>query len=78
MKNTLFALCLPVILAAAPAFADCKSVGERAAAEQNGKLVKVSPAKDKDGRDVCVVVVSVPSTQGEKPRRVELAVQLNK
>lgn len=78
MRNYIFALSVPFILAAAPAFADCKDIAQETAAEQNGRLVKVTPAKDKNGRDICIVVVSVPSTQGEKPRRVELAVPLNK
>lgn len=78
MKKYIFALCAPFILAAAPAFADCQSIAQKTAEKQNGKLVRVSPAKDKDGKDICVVIIAVPSTQGEKPRRVELAVPLNK
>jgi len=79
MRTYVLALSLPFFLAAAPAaLADCQSVAQKTAAKQNGKLVQVSPGKDKDGKDICVVVVSVPSTEGEKPRRVELAVPLNK
>lgn len=77
MKKWITALALPVLFAAAPAFADCAAVAEKAAAEQNGRLVKVMPAKDKNGRDICVVIVSVPGSAGEKPRRVELAVSPN-
>jgi len=82
MKKYAFALSAPLILAAfaSPAFAtqNCQAVGQETAASQNGKLVKVTPATGKDGKPACVVVVSVPSTNGEKPRRVELEVPADK
>lgn len=80
MKNYILAPGALFILAAAalPAWADCNTAAQKTAAEQNGKLTKVTPAKDKNGKDICIVVVSVPSTDGEKPRRVELAVPADK
>lgn len=56
--------------------ADCRSAGQRVAEEQSGELAKAEPQK-KDGQPVCVVVVIVPGRNGEKPRRVEVAVPAN-
>jgi len=56
--------------------ADCIALGQRVAAEQAGQLTKATPAHQ-NGRDVCVVVVIVPGKEGEKPRRVEMAVPAN-
>jgi len=79
MKKYIFA-CIAISAlagAAAPAFAaDCNAVAQKAAAEQNGKLRSATLSQDKEGKPVCVVVISVPSTAGEKPRRVELALPL--
>jgi len=79
MKAYIFA-CAAILAAfgaaSAASAADCGSVAQKAAAEQNGKLRSVTPSQDKEGKPICVVVISVPSTQGEKPRRVELALPL--
>ena len=59
-----------MVIAAA---ADCSSVGEQVAAQQGGQLAKAT-ATTQNGRAMCVVVVLVPGRDGERPRRVELAV----
>ncbi|MFC4626107.1 hypothetical protein ACFO1V_12985 [Daeguia caeni] len=53
--------------------ADCTAVGERVAAQQGGQLAK-STETVQNGRVMCVVVVLVPGRDGERPRRVEVAV----
>ncbi|MFD1197632.1 hypothetical protein ACFQ3K_04730 [Brucella gallinifaecis] len=55
------------------AAADCAAIGERVAASQGGQLAKSTPSTQ-NGRAVCVVVVLVPGRDGERPRRVEVAV----
>lgn len=52
---------------------DCTAVGERVAASQGGQLAKATPSTQ-NGAPVCVVVVLVPGRNGERPRRVEVAV----
>lgn len=52
---------------------DCAAVGERVAASQGGQLAKATPTTQ-NGRAMCVVVVLVPGRDGERPRRVEVAV----
>ncbi len=52
---------------------DCAAAGQRVAAAQGGTLTKATPAVQ-GGRNVCVVVVLVPGRDGERPRRVEVAV----
>ena len=52
---------------------DCAAVGERVAASQGGQLAKATPATQ-NGKAVCIVVVLVPGRDGERPRRVEVAV----
>lgn len=52
---------------------DCAAAGQRVAAAQGGTLTKATPAVQ-NGREVCVVVVLVPGRDGERPRRVEVAV----
>ena len=56
--------------------ADCVAVGQRIAAEQNGRLARSTPVVQK-GREMCVVVVLIDGSNGEKPRRVEVAVPAN-
>lgn len=53
--------------------ADCTAVGERVAAQQGGQLAK-STETVQNGQPMCVVVVLVPGRDGERPRRVEVAV----
>jgi hypothetical protein len=48
-------------------------VGEQVAAKQGGQLAKATPSTQ-NGAPVCVVVVLVPGRDGERPRRVEVAV----
>ncbi len=55
---------------------DCTAVGERVAASQGGQLAKATPSTQ-NGAPVCVVVVLVPGRNGERPRRVEVAVPNN-
>lgn len=52
---------------------DCAAVGEQVAAQQGGQLAKATPTTQ-NGRPMCVVVVLVPGRDGERPRRVEVAV----
>ena len=52
---------------------DCSAIGERVASAQGGTLTKATPVVQ-NGRNVCVVVVLVPGRNGERPRRVEVAV----
>jgi len=59
-----------LIIAAA---GDCAAVGEQVAAQQGGQLAKAT-ATTQNGRPMCVVVVLVPGRDGERPRRVEVAV----
>lgn len=53
--------------------ADCNAIGERVAASQGGQLAKSTPSVQ-NGRPMCVVVVLIPGRNGERPRRVEVAV----
>ncbi|WP_183430024.1 MULTISPECIES: hypothetical protein [Phyllobacteriaceae] len=55
---------------------DCVAIGQQVASQQGGTLAKATPAVQ-NGRDVCVVVVLVPGRDGERPRRVEVAVPAN-
>ncbi len=55
---------------------DCVAVGQKVAAEQGGTLTKATPSTQ-NGRAMCVVVVLVPGRDGERPRRVEVAVPAN-
>lgn len=55
------------------ASADCAIVGERVAASQGGQLAKATSAVQ-NGRPMCVIVVLIPGREGERPRRVEVAV----
>ncbi|MND21720.1 hypothetical protein D3C80_120900 [compost metagenome] len=52
---------------------DCAAVGEQVAASQGGQLAKATPTTQ-NGRAMCVIVVLVPGRDGERPRRVEVAV----
>jgi len=55
------------------AAADCTAIGRRIATEQGGQLTKTVPVVQ-NGRNICVVIIIVPGRNGEKPRRVEVAV----
>lgn len=74
MVKTLFiALFCLIGIASTAIAADCAAVGQRVATEQAGQLAQ-SLAQTKNGRPICVVVVIIPSSDGGKPRRVEVAV----
>lgn len=53
--------------------ADCAEIGQQVAAQQGGTLTKATAAVQ-NGAPVCIVVVLVPGRDGERPRRVEVAV----
>ncbi len=71
-KPALTVLALLAMASAASA-SDCAAVGQRVAKSQGGQLAKASPTTQ-NGRAMCVVVVLVPGRDGERPRRVEVAV----
>lgn len=52
---------------------NCYGPGERAAREAGGTMVGVRAAV-KNGRPVCIVVVSVPAPDGTRPRLQEITV----
>ncbi|WP_353619312.1 hypothetical protein [Ochrobactrum sp. SFR4] len=52
---------------------DCAAIGQQVAAQQGGTLTKATAAVQ-NGAPVCIVVVLVPGRDGERPRRVEVAV----
>lgn len=52
---------------------DCAAIGQQVAAAQGGTLTKATAAVQ-NGKPVCIVVVLVPGRDGERPRRVEVAV----
>lgn len=55
--------------------AECTAVGKQVAEEQGGRLSRVTPTVQ-NGQPVCVIVVIIPAKDGERPRRVEVAVPL--
>eukprot|EP01132_Coremiostelium_polycephalum_P012373 gene12373-15118_t len=58
------------------AAADCSQVGQQVAQSQGGTLARAT-SQTQNGREVCVVVVLIPGKDGERPRRVEVAVPAN-
>ncbi|WP_436118603.1 hypothetical protein [Phyllobacterium sp. LjRoot231] len=65
------------VFSAGTAFAaDCSSVGQRVADSQGGTLARATSVVQ-NGKEVCVVVVLIPGKDGERPRRVEVAVPAN-
>jgi hypothetical protein len=56
--------------------ADCSSVGQQVAESQGGTLARATSVVQ-NGKEVCVVVVLIPGKDGERPRRVEVAVPAN-
>ncbi|WP_418314184.1 hypothetical protein [Phyllobacterium zundukense] len=65
-----------VFYAGAAVAADCTSVGQQVAESQGGTLARATSVTQ-NGREVCVVVVLIPGKDGERPRRVEVAVPAN-
>jgi hypothetical protein len=83
MKNILISLPLAGLISAAGVFhagaalaADCSSVGQQVADSQGGTLARATSVVQ-NGKEVCVVVVLIPGKDGERPRRVEVAVPAN-
>ncbi|MCO5163942.1 MAG: hypothetical protein M9939_22745 [Mesorhizobium sp.] len=52
---------------------DCYSVGEEVAAQKGGALAR-STASMQDGREMCIVVVLFPASDGQRPQRAEILV----
>lgn len=52
---------------------DCNSVGEEVAAQKSGFLAR-STSLTQDGRKMCIVVVMIPASDGQRPQRVEILV----
>jgi hypothetical protein len=60
----------PMLLAQS---ADCYSIGQRVAAEMGGQLAAAN-AENQGGQTVCRIVVLIPGSNGERPRRAEVVV----
>ncbi|CAM1627066.1 unnamed protein product [Bartonella choladocola] len=76
MKKYLFFLILTCLAGTTAAHAaDCTEVGKRVASEQGGTLARAT--LDTQNGNTCVVIVLIPARDGEKPRRVEVAVPAN-
>ncbi len=76
MKKFLFlAFLICLVLPRGAYAADCTEVGKRVAAEQGGTLARAT--LDTQNGNTCVVIVLIPARDGEKPRRVEVAVPAN-
>jgi hypothetical protein len=76
MKKLRLALALlPMLMVStpSPAQSDCHSVGEQVAAEMGGQLARAVPG-ERDGKNVCIVVVLQAGQAGERPRRTEVVV----
>lgn len=77
MTKILFGLIMTSFLGTSAAIAaDCAEIGKRVANEQGGTLARAT-LETQNGSNVCVVVVVIPARDGEKPRRVEVAVPAN-
>ena len=76
MKKFLFFLILTCFAGVTGAYAaECTEVGKRVATEQGGTLARAT--LDTQNGNTCVVIVLIPARDGEKPRRVEVAVPAN-
>lgn len=74
MLRYILAIAALLIGLSSGAFAeDCAVLGQKVASDQAGELSSAT-ASTKNGRPICVVVVVVPGHNGEKARRVEVAV----
>ena len=83
MKHSIFSLPLAglILVAGVPGAgvalaADCSAVGQQVADSQGGTLARATSVVQ-NGKEVCVVVVLIPGKDGERPRRVEVAVPAN-
>lgn len=78
-KAALAPLVLGLLLATAAGTAraaDCYSIGERVAAQNGGRLLQAN-AEQRGGQTVCRIVVAIPGSGGERPRRAEFVVPAN-
>lgn len=77
MKKLLFFATFICLAGTSAAYcADCTEVGKRVANEQGGTLARAT-LDTQNGGNTCVIIVLVPARDGEKPRRVEIAVPAN-
>ncbi len=53
-----------------PAAANCTALGQ-SVAEQEGGTLQLATTQSRGGRTVCVIVFTVPGSNGKPPRRVE-------
>jgi hypothetical protein len=58
---------------AMPVELDCYAIGEDLARQENGELSKAVPVTQ-DGQAVCRIVILLPASDGEPPRRKEVFV----
>jgi hypothetical protein len=56
-----------------PAALDCHAIGNKKAEELGGQLVKAGPIV-KNGQEACLVVVLIPASDGNRPRRAEFVI----
>ena len=63
-------------LAAPARAADCNTLGQAIAAQEGGTL-QVATEQSRGGQTICVVVYTVPGSNGQPPRRVERQVPAN-
>lgn len=77
MRKLLFLVTFICLIGTSAAYAvDCAEVGKRVASEQGGTLARAT-LDTQNGGNTCVIIVLVPARDGEKPRRVEVAVPAN-
>lgn len=55
---------------------DCYSEGEEVATQRGGTLAR-STSSTQDGREMCIVVVLIPASDGQRPQRLEILVPLD-
>jgi hypothetical protein len=56
-----------------PVELDCYAIGENLAQQENGELSKAVPVTQ-DGQAVCRIVILLPASDGEPPKRKEIFV----
>jgi hypothetical protein len=54
-----------------PAELDCYAIGENLARQEGGELAKAVPVTQ-DGQAVCRIVILLPASDGEPPKRKEV------
>lgn len=70
------ALSLAVLPSAGQAADGCYAIGKQVAAENGARLASAT-AENRGGKTVCVVVILVPGSYGQYPRRQEIVVPLD-